>query len=414
MKHLLYIIYLAPLLSFSSVWKSQHGWDDKKINWESKFSEWVQSEELKKDIFVDPESPYTGLAVDCADVMYLLRAIFAFENKLSFQVVHPLYAWRTNRKYFTHNNSSWDYLPREERFIEFLKYLADNFGTESLAHYDSYSIAPESISPGDFFMFEKQLDPEKDLITRHAFLLKNITKTGLFDILYSTQTARDNGKPMYYKKNHQFSAALAPEKKKWGFKRFKKPSDYYRRKRDIPFYDNIQYKIVEENDGAFFFSYVQSKLEKEKEDPEMKVVRLFNDLCIRSKNRVEAVNDALAYKEKIKDRCMNNSEYDIYSTPLRDSRIKGAFNTAKYFIEEIKDITLESPFQVFLENVFKENLDLIDLDNLTDQCTIHYSADESFNLNDIYKNISKKMFSSNPNDDLAARWGLEPSNTNCN
>ncbi len=416
MKTLLYIFCLISFNSFSTIWKTERNWYEKNNIWETKFSEWVQSDDLRRDLFVNPESPYNGIAVDCADVMYLLRAIFSYENGLDFIVLHPLYTWGPHKKYYTNLNNSWNYLPREERFVAFLKHLADNFGTQSLAHHDSFSIAPEDIRPGDFFMFEKQLDPNSEIITRHAFMIKNVTPTGLFDIIYSTQTARDEGKQMYYKKNHMFSPILAPEKKKWGFKRFKKPTDYYRPKSAIKAYNNMQYDIVAENDGAFFFAYIQSKLQTEKENPEKKTTRLFNDLCERMNGRVEAVNDALSYKQKINERCMNASEYDIYSTPLRDGRIKGAFNIAKYFVNEVEEdeeITIENPLYAHLYNIFQEDVETVDLDLLKEQCPVNYSEEESMDLNEVYSKIVSEEFSSNPNDDIYARWGIEPSTTNC-
>ena len=409
----LILFYLIPLLSFSAIWEPLNSWDDLEIDWETKFSEWMQSDSVNKNLFYDETSIYGKIKVDCADVMYLMRAIFSYENSLDFKVMHPLFAHRRVKKYYSHSMNNWNHLPQEEKVSAFLNYLADNLGTEALSRNDSYSVAPKDIKPGDFFMFKAFLDPNSNMATRHSFMIKDITPTGLFDVIYSTQRARDNDKPMYYRKNHMFSAPLAPTIYGWGFKRFKKPSEYEISNSNIAAYDDSQYDIVSNNSGAYFFKYVQSVLKQSNETPENKVERLFTDLCQRLEDRVEAVNDAIIYRKKINYRCMNASEYDIYSTPLRDSRIKAAFEDVEIYLNTLDDTFIDSKFLSLLRNVFDENLSLVDLDELESACPIQIKENETMELNTFYSKLLNNEISNNPNDPINARWGFEPSTSNC-
>ncbi len=409
----LILFCLIPLLSFSAIWEPLNSWDDLEIDWETKFSEWMQSDSVNKNLFYDETSVYGKIKVDCADVMYLMRAIFSYENSLDFKVMHPLFAHRRVKKYYSHSMSNWNYLPQEEKVSAFLRYLADNLGTEALSRNDSYSVAPKDIKPGDFFMFKAFLDPNSNMATRHSFMIKDITSTGLFDVIYSTQRARDNDKPMYYRKNHMFSAPLAPTITGWGFKRFKKPSEYQMNNSNITAYDDSQYDIVSNNSGAYFFKYVQSVLKQSNETPENKVERLFTDLCQRLDDRVEAVNDATIYRKKIDYRCMNASEYDIYSTPLRDSRIKAAFEDVEIYLNTLDDTFVNSRFLQMLRNIFDQGLSSIDLKELEIACPIQIKDDETMDLNTFYSKLINDEISNNPNDPINARWGFEPSTSNC-
>ena len=83
MKHVLFVLSLA--LTFSSiniqaaVWEDTQSWS---LEYEQKFSAWMQSPAVKENMFTSASSPYYGINTDCADTAYALRAIFAFENKL--------------------------------------------------------------------------------------------------------------------------------------------------------------------------------------------------------------------------------------------------------------------------------------------------------------------------------------------
>ncbi len=412
MKNLI-LFCLFPLLSFSAIWEPTNSWDDVEVNWEVKFSEWMQSDSVNRNLFYDTTSAYGKIKVDCADVMYLMRAIFSYENSLDFKVMHPLFAHRRVKKYYSHSMNNWNHLPENEKISAFLHYLADNLGTEALSRNDSYSVAPKDVSPGDFFMFKAFLDPSSSMATRHSFMIKDITATGLFDVIYSTQRARDNDKPMYYRKNHMFSAPLAPTINGWGFKRFRKPSEYEVLNSSIVAFDESQYEIVNDNDGAYFFKFVQSVLKQSDESPENKVERLFTDLCQRLDDRVEAVDDAMIYRKKINYRCMNASEYDIYSTPLRDSRIKAAFEEVSIYLDTIDGLLVDSKYLAMLINIFDEDLSAIDLDELSEACPIQIKDDETMDLNTFYSKLMNEEISNNPNDPINARWGFEPTSSSC-
>ena len=126
----------------ASVWESTQDWDS---DFEEKFSQWIESNSVHPQLFTSPKSPYGGVSLDCADVMYSLRAIFAYENKLPYQVKNPVATAKSKTQFFTNQMSLWDNLPESLKVKRFLTYLSSSLGTETLSLFDSYS--PEIKSP---------------------------------------------------------------------------------------------------------------------------------------------------------------------------------------------------------------------------------------------------------------------------
>ena len=78
-----------------------------------------------------------------------------------------------------------------------------------------------------------------------------------------------------------------------------------------------------------FLKYVKKTLTKQEEDIEVTLKRKINDLCQLTNQRIEAVKEALDYKDEINGRCFNYREYDIYSSPMMDYVLKKNFNYSK-------------------------------------------------------------------------------------
>jgi len=70
--------------SSADVWKTENKyWNG---NWEIKYQEWV-AKSWKPDFFMRKEVPqYDQIPHDCADAIYLMRAVFSYENKLPFKI----------------------------------------------------------------------------------------------------------------------------------------------------------------------------------------------------------------------------------------------------------------------------------------------------------------------------------------
>ena len=67
------LMLIALIFSTSlsaDVWVHRYEWNE---DWEKKFSEWMKTDAVNKDMFVSPNSRWFGLSADCADAAYGLR-----------------------------------------------------------------------------------------------------------------------------------------------------------------------------------------------------------------------------------------------------------------------------------------------------------------------------------------------------
>ncbi len=169
------IVVLMLLLGKSvsaDVWKTGNNyWND---NWELKYQDWV-SKQWKPDFFMSKLRPqYERIPHDCADAIYLMRAVFAYENKLPFKI-HYL---NKKNKYISNTMKNWDKLPADQRFRAFALFMNDRVGTRSLPH-DSFPIELAQIKAGDLYV-----EPGT-----HSYAMTGITDTGVTAIMSSTTPA---------------------------------------------------------------------------------------------------------------------------------------------------------------------------------------------------------------------------------
>ena len=84
----IFVVVFAVLftkISTAGVWDSDNNyWND---NWEVKYQQWAATE-WKEDFFLNKVTrpAYYGIPHDCADAVYLMRAVFSYENKLPFKI----------------------------------------------------------------------------------------------------------------------------------------------------------------------------------------------------------------------------------------------------------------------------------------------------------------------------------------
>ena len=121
------VLLITRTLS-ADVWSSGNNyWNG---DWEIKYQEWV-AEKWKPDFFMSKENPeYDGIPHDCADSIYLMRAVFAYENKLPFKI-HYL---NKKNQHISNTMKTWDKLPQDQRFRAFALFMNDRVGTRSLPH----------------------------------------------------------------------------------------------------------------------------------------------------------------------------------------------------------------------------------------------------------------------------------------
>ena len=109
----LLIFFVSQKSARSSVWESEQEWDEQ---WELNYQTWVKSDAVNSLMFTKAGS-YPGISVDCADVAYSLRAIFAYEHKLPFMVKNPVARKDSKIQFFSNKLSYWDKFEEKKRVI---------------------------------------------------------------------------------------------------------------------------------------------------------------------------------------------------------------------------------------------------------------------------------------------------------
>ena len=105
-----------------------------------------------------------------------------------------------------------------------------------------------------------------------------------------------------------------------------------------------------------FLKYVKRILTTKKEDIDITLKRKVNDLCNLTNQRIEAVAEALNYKSKIKNRCFNYNEFDIYSSPMMDYVLKKNFNYLRVFWKKNKNEVKEEKTSPLLMEFLKTKM----------------------------------------------------------
>lgn len=408
---LFFLFLIFSPSSKSDVWVGQENWSDE---WETRFSEWIKSKKVHKNIFVAADSPYKGIVADCADVVYVLRAIFAFENGLNFSTKNPLASASSEVRHFSNSMTRFDHISDPlKRFVAFANYIGQILGTESLVANDSYPIELKKIIPSDMFLYKIK---RNDQFVRHGYNIKNIDKRGNFEVIYSTQSIRDAGDPMFQRVKGLYNA---PINYRWGFRRYDYgvSADVERSLNARGARSNEQFPLATTLGERGFFAHVKNLLKLEIEQPDSVFSNSLKEYCEQVVERINIVNKALAHQRVLKGECMNFADFDTHSTPSRDRRLKDMVTNLKLDFEELRPDQLNllsAKTLSLLEGLFHQNPTQGNLDDLKNFCPISYKENHLVNLRDIRTRVIQGLLSSHPNDTLELRWGeTTDGKTNC-
>ncbi|PIK15705.1 hypothetical protein [Halobacteriovorax sp. JY17] len=401
-------ILLALLLSFSTlgaVWHADNAWDN---NYEEMYSKWMTSKEVHAKLFVDPASKYYGLRADCADAAYALRAIFSFENSLPFAISNPS-GGRSNN-YLSNSVTAFDRISNpHKRVVAFLNNLGESVGTENLSRLDTYPVKLASIRPSTLFTYK--IKGRFGKVIRHAYTIKNIQTTGSFDLIYSTQAIKKENLPMNYREGKEL---VNLPQTVWGFRRFKSPEYLGTQNSALPeflSYSEEQFSLAKKLGQNEFFTYVKSLLKTENETPNKLIARVLKNICQEASQRIGNVNQGVAYNNSRNGRCMDYTDYDIYSTPARDKALKGAYESLAYNWQKIGSQVSDNQLALIVESIVKSTY--LDEELVLEYCPIRVEGLATYNLAELWRRIRNGNLSSHPNDSLGARWGEAGVRTSC-
>jgi len=379
-KVLKYLFFVCTLsladMSFAKLWISENQWSAK---WESEYSSWIANG-VDKNFFVK-----ANLETDCADAVIALRIIFAKQNKLPFQFTTNSGESLSNlstRFNLSDNNKNWF---EDNNFVSALKFILNNTSSKTLIK-DSVAIGLSAgeIKSGSFFIHDFNNSGHVDLV--HKVILNG----QIYPIRMLSSTVPKKTRELI---EYPFYFTSKPIHNKTGFFRFKTVLE----KNDETLTlannnkDNLeQYSTI--NLDVVFSDYVSLKLLKTHLIGYSKAYDLINLLAKKINERVNIVRDGFNYC--VQHDCSDQSTgFYNYSTPSRDSNIF-------YIVIQLQAALAQSQNQ---QDEFQQTSELVsEFYNLT----FLIENDLKLTGKQVMNTWLLGKYSSNPQDSIAARWGL--------
>ncbi|MNK38594.1 hypothetical protein D3C87_571870 [compost metagenome] len=438
------MLTLGVSLAQAAVWQETTQWNEE---WENKYSAWVTTH-VQTDMYTNVNSPFFGLATDCADMTYFSRAIFSFENGLPFALNTR---WDNGSERISNQTTRFDKVSDDVSVVKyrtdsgqmrevtlpktlnngklraFLVAMGARVGTWSLPS-DTYPVRvnKDQMRAGLVYLrqgynrmstweaiqtFLTGTPPNPAAGPGHALLVHDVRPSGAIEFIQSTLPKKVRDLSMIYE------VELLPTNNKLGFRRFIQPQHVGKSLSALPGFSEEQLTELgretmtrsncngESPDPACFSSSartqkssrrnitvfrqdIMSRLASRKESDEEKQERIIKSMCGAIKQRADVILTAETTRLKMKGRCMDAGSWDNFSTPSRDEQIR-------QFIKQIK-------FNSYADRTIKGCGDIkIDL------------TEKTYSISSLVENFKRDRTSSNPNEQIDARWGFDKERTSC-
>jgi len=388
-------------MALADVWQATNTWDH---SWENKYSTWIKTD-FNEDFFL--KGPWGGIPTDCADALYGARVIFAYQNQL------PVYFSSVGASQETSKFDS--IINPDQRVKSFILYLIKNVGTKTLPK-DTYPVAINRTMITSGTLWSRVTSTNSNGQTSgHSEVIKEVNPAGVVFLIGSTVPAKVRG--LLVGTSLMVPPSLDDET---GFRRWVWPQNVGNKSQSEG-YSLEQYDLLNQNDhaemavdmdmqdlasGALtttpFDKAVQEKLATRGESNDEFIERATTELCSLLKQREEVIDDALKYQAKIFNACMGPNDYDTYSTPSRDSRVK-----------KVLEETIDSFFS--MPSWASEESKKAKLDKHMAFCApIRLHDLTQVSASQVLMMLYKDKWSSDPNDNEKARWGLDLPQSRCN
>ncbi len=375
---LLFLSLSTSLSLYAEVWVAENSWNK---NWENKYRSWVKNK-LSPNIFV--EGRYKGIKTDCADAVYSIRAIFAYENSLPFHFRNPnKYGRRYSQEMHEFNKYSKE---SDVRFKKFLNWMNSITGTYTIPG-DTYSpfLDNQSVNSGTLYL----------QFNEHVQIIKEVETFGL-PIMYSSTV------PIEVRELDVEIEMSNPDKNEYyyglaGFRNWRSNSNLFysnAKLKKLGVSSNDQYELHKKHlkTKISFENLVTEKLSdgKSKESNEDKIKRYLKQFSRSLKKRVSVVQDGFNYHKAV-NRALNSREIYLYSTELRDVRIYKSVEKINYLFSKIE----EKVGRNFIKSFFGTE-------------TIEIKKGFRINLYVLFQRFKEgSVISYDPEDSIEERWGEE-------
>jgi len=362
----------ASFESAFQVWKvGDRRWT---LQEESRYAKWVDSS-VAEDFFIRYQIP-----VDCADVPYAVRWIYARINHL------PAAATTVDNRLLGHWSKDWGRLPTNEkwykdrRFRAALLFVLAKTSTRSLPA-DTYPVrvTSGSIKAGTvFFIAGSHAGIVGDIVmdgsTGHPVQTLEATTPCRVRKLYSREFVLPDPDPSSHSGLVKFRWPIE-KNGQWRYPPVKKH----------PYYSKEQYTSAFKKGYVNYLEAVAKRIDPKVYDPLDRINRALKILANRVKERVPVV---AAGNRRCRGRhCPEGSKlWEIHSTPGRDDLMYVAIQ----FIEDL---------------IRKNHIDRQSILDKMEMIRFQISPDHTVTLAFVFQNAM--WMSSDPEATITARWGLE-------
>lgn len=318
--------------SEAAVWETRAQWSERA---ESEFAKFIN--ELPLDFFSRPGTPYSDIPTDCADAAYVLRTIFAYERGLPVDYMN----W-DGKDLSNHTNDFDKYeagIPRLRRFLNQVR-LSTDTGTLLRETYP-IAINRASVRPGAMFLHSpRRGEGPKVYASAHVFYVQNVSSSGLVTYISSTVPVAVRNL------NARNGYVFTPFNENSGYRAWKWPGTMNQALETRLNGSEEQFRLGNwrtfselpmGSDGGRSALQRQMQVwtaavrERIKGSGSGRAINPTEELNAVIGNILGGVNDRIkivqdgwrAYQRNYGGRgCMNEGDYDNYSTPSRDTRIQ--------------------------------------------------------------------------------------------
>lgn len=327
-------------MASAAVWKATNTWN---AQWEQKFGQYIS--ELPLDYFNHPGTPYYGIPTDCADAAYTLRIIFAQENGLPVD----FYNWKGLN--LTDRTTQFDGISDEtERLKKFIRLVNLNTDTGTLIS-ETYPIAINrgSVIPGTMLLHSPKKEMRDGvnwtppvLASNHVFYVQSVSATGLVNYISSTVPVAVRNL------NLRRGYVYAPFNTNSGYRAWKWPGtlkdaletrlngseEQFLLAKWVPAIFATKPTVIEGRKAMWaqdkaWSDAVRARLAGGKAvgkeiSAEEEISAVMGNINAGINDRIKVVLDGWNhYQSRYAGRgCMNEADYDSFSTPTRDTRIQ--------------------------------------------------------------------------------------------
>ena len=379
MRLFILLLILFPTLSFSETVQESplQAWTVGDRRWtieeEDQYGKWVE-ENITEDFFIRHKIP-----VDCADVPYAIRWIYA-------RIAHlPAAATTKDHKLIGHWSTEWGRIPthsewhKDLRFRKALLYMLSETTTRTIP-LDTYPvrIEPDSVIPGtSFFVTES-----------HSGVIGQIVLDG--SRAHPLQTWEATVPAKIQQLNRRNFLAPRPESTiysglvKFRWPVFQKGQWEYLPVKEHTFYSLEQYSSAFYEGAADFVEAVARRIDPKEYDPWERVERVMDTITRYLQERVLIVSEG--FKQCRRGECPEDSDlWEIHSTPGRDGNITLLMDHLHQIIE----------WNQLDQETIREKMEAIPF-NITSELSVSFYH--------LYQNYL--WLSPDPGDSIEARWGL--------